>query len=110
MFICGDLPKIPDVTRHEHQLKRKPAPRLLEALAIHDEIKQRKEEKGHSFLKRLTPFYTPFIQHTPTIHTFTHTHHFVRLHIPKKVPLFISALRGPHNWIRWTVFVQSTLI
>lgn len=106
MFICGDLLVIPDVSGDVHQLKWKPAPRPLEARAIYDKIKQMKEKKGHSvFVKGSLLFYTTFILHTPTTHI--HTHHFVKLHKPKQVPLFISALTEPQTRIESTVFVQS---
>lgn len=74
MFICGDLLVIPDVSGDVHQLKRKPAPRPLEALAMYDKIKQMKEKKkGHSvFVKGSLHFYTTFMLHTPTTHTSTH--------------------------------------
>lgn len=70
MFMCGDLLVIPDVSGDVHQLKRKLAPRPLEALAIYDKIKQIKEKKRHSvFVKGSLHFNTTFIPHTSTTHT-----------------------------------------
>lgn len=97
-FIHDDLLTLlfPNVSRDVHRLQRRPAPRPLQALAILVVTKSNKRErkKGHSFF-----FVIGSLHHTPTqaetyhtlaLYTYTHscTHHFVKLHISKQVPLF----------------------
>lgn len=118
-FICDDLLTLLFPKRYLsqdiHRLQRSPKTTSSASNTCCDKIKQKRKKKGHSF------FVIGSLHHTLTqadtyqtlaLYTYTHscTHHFVKLHISKQVPLFISALTEPHTQIESTVTAYPYLL
>lgn len=89
-------------------------PRPLRALAILVVTKSNKRERKKDILFVIGSLHRTLTQadastRSLALHTYTHscthscTRHFVKLHISKQVPLFLSALTEPHTQIESTV-------
>lgn len=80
-----------------------------------DKIKQKRKKKKDILFIVGSLHHSPTqadTYHTHALYTSTHscTHHFVKLHISKQVPLFISALTEPHTQIESTVTAYPYLL
>lgn len=114
-FICDDLLTLfvsRRVLRHTSVIEKASPKTTSSASNTCDENQTKeKEKKDILFVVKGSLHYTPkHTYHTLTLYTHSCTHHFVKLHISKQVPLFISALTEPHTQIESTVTAYPYLL